>query len=339
LSSHVSPSRFQKRWSAENAHEDSASLEVKTYADWLAGWFASNVGITDTSVKHGSTKLINWFIHDDSALAGREIRSPALSGATERLLSISPGTLDEVYEKAIWKYPQEAATNWPAKATVSSLRQRAADLADEASASVAWNKRAFSKMQPVASPGATAEEIGNAHHQFLQLVSLNRTGNAKQLTEEVKRLVKEGALSAEQSHLLNLKMLARFWGSALGRRICEQAQFVKRELPFTARFSPAELSAITGESVASNMQQEFVVVQGVADLVVLLPEALWLLDFKTDRLEENQIPERAEHYAPQLRLYSSALSKIYKRPATGSWLYFLSPGKAVEIGSAATSLK
>ena len=59
----------------------------------------------------------------------------------------------------------------------------------------------------------------------------------------------------------------------------------RRELPFTARFSPAELDDIIGAKTPPDLENEFVVVQGVADLVVLLPEEIWLVDFKTDELE------------------------------------------------------
>jgi ATP-dependent exoDNAse (exonuclease V) beta subunit len=74
---------------------------------------------------------------------------------------------------------------------------------------------------------------------------------------------------------------------------------------------------------------EFVVVQGVADLVVLLPAEIWLVDFKTDHFGLTELPEKTRLYAPQLKLYAAALSRIYRRPAHESWLHFLTLHRSV----------
>jgi ATP-dependent helicase/nuclease subunit A len=106
---------------------------------------------------------------------------------------------------------------------------------------------------------------------------------------------------------------------------------VRRELAFTARFSPAELAAITGVKSEPGLEAEFVVVQGVADLVVLLPEEIWLADFKTDAVRPAELPEKKRLYAPQLKLYRQALEKIYSRPVTERWLHFLSARRTVNV--------
>jgi len=43
-------------------------------------------------------------------------------------------------------------------------------------------------------------------------------------------------------------------------------------------------------------------VQGVADLVVLLPEEIWARGFKTDEVRPAELPEKTRLYAPQLKL-------------------------------------
>jgi ATP-dependent exoDNAse (exonuclease V) beta subunit len=74
-----------------------------------------------------------------------------------------------------------------------------------------------------------------------------------------------------------------------------------------------------------------VVVQGVADLAVLLPEEIWLLDFKTDEVRANELAGKIKIYEPQLKLYASALKKIYSRPVTNCWLHFLSARKTADV--------
>ena len=80
-----------------------------------------------------------------------------------------------------------------------------------------------------------------------------------------------------------------FFQDGLGRRIRNHASAVKRELEFTARFTTAELAEI-GLLPRGGGAKEFLVIQGVADLVAVLPDALWLVDFKTDQIKPAEIP-------------------------------------------------
>ena len=111
----------------------------------------------------------------------------------------------------------------------------------------------------------------------------------------------------------------------------ERPDCVERELAFTARFSPKELAKIHGGAGEGDLENEIVVVQGVADLVVMLPQEIWLLDFKTDEVTEKSVAEKARHHEPQLKLYAKALGQIYRRPVTAAWLHFLALGKTVTV--------
>jgi ATP-dependent exoDNAse (exonuclease V) beta subunit len=58
------------------------------------------------------------------------------------------------------------------------------------------------------------------------------------------------------------------------------------------------------------MSEEFAVVQGVVDLAVILPEEIWVVDFKTDHLNASELAEKTHNYQRQLRLYARALRHI-----------------------------
>jgi ATP-dependent exoDNAse (exonuclease V) beta subunit len=81
----------------------------------------------------------------------------------------------------------------------------------------------------------------------------------------------------------------------------------------------------------SAMSGEFVLVQGVVDLTVIAPDEIWLVDFKTDELRLDDLQSKVKTYAPQLKLYARALSKIYQRPVAESWLCFLAWRHAVSV--------
>jgi ATP-dependent helicase/nuclease subunit A len=180
-------------------------------------------------------------------------------------------------------------------------------------------------------PKLSAGEIGDAHHTFLQLVELEQTGSLANLQREAERLCTEGALTAEEHAVLDLQKLAVFWNSDIGRQVRSNAAFVRRELAFTARFSPNELACFTGDVRDSRLEQEFVVVQGIVDLAAILANEIWVLDFKTDEMKASEVESKVKLYQPQLSLYAQALSRTYKRPVSQCWLYFLSLGQAVKI--------
>ena len=142
---------------------------------------------------------------------------------------------------------------------------------------------------PADNPKLSAADTGTAHHKFLQQVALEDANDVAALESEANRLEQEKVLSADERAALDLEDVAAFWNSEPGRKIRAQAANVRRELAFTARFSPAELAAITGAKSAPGLEDEFVVVQGVADLVVLLPEEIWLADFKTDEIRRGRV--------------------------------------------------
>jgi ATP-dependent helicase/nuclease subunit A len=226
------------------------------------------------------------------------------------------------------EYPFTAATQRPAKSSVTALRRQAEELDDEAER--VFTARNFAQAGRRKSRAKlSAAETGTAHHKFLQHIALENSADVAALESEAGRLEREKVLSADERAALNLEDISAFWSSEPGRKIRARAANVRRELAFTARFSPAELAAITGAKSEPGLESEFVVVQGVADLVVLLPEEIWLVDFKTDEITANALREKKRFYEPQLKLYALALEKIYSRPVTARWLHFLSARKTV----------
>jgi ATP-dependent helicase/nuclease subunit A len=138
-------------------------------------------------------------------------------------------------------------------------------------------------------------------------------------------------LSAAARQALDIPALMAFWRSEIGQRIRAQAGNVHRELEFTARFSLEDLQAIDFYPNAAAIREEFAVVQGVVDLAVILPEEIWVLDFKTDHVNAGELAEKIQNYQRQLRLYARALCHIYGRPVVRSWVHFLASGQSVSL--------
>ena len=231
-----------------------------------------------------------------------------------------------------WEYPFQAATREPAKTSVSALRRRLRDGAEEEGhvPKFAVSQSSFARHNPV--PGElSAVEIGTAHHRFLQFFDFTKPVEPRILLVEATRLEEAGVLSAAEREALDIPALFAFWQSEIGQHIRVQAGNVHRELEFTARFSPEDLQAIELYPKAAAIGEEFVVVQGVVDLAVILPEEIWLVDFKTDHGNASELAEKTLTYQRQLGMYARALRQIYGRPVTRSWLHFLTSGQSVSL--------
>jgi ATP-dependent helicase/nuclease subunit A len=338
LSGGITEKKWRETWNKPAAFTLRKIAGAKSFADWLGLWFANQVQGPKSKVQSGTEGELpdlRWRIVDDAEMADgdkaesrkqkAEIELPALDGKTKR----------KIQKTLEWQYEFAAATKRKAKSSVTELRRVAEESDEEAEPIFIRPGFAAKNQKRKAESGKrklSAAEAGTAHHRFLQHFALENGSDIAALETEARRLEREKILSADERAVLDLDALADFWGSPPGRKIrAQQPDSVKRELSFAAKFSPAELAEIIGDKVEAGLEDEFVVVQGVADLVVLLPEEIWLVDFKTDQVRANELPEKTKLYKPQLKLYARALEKIYSRPVTHSWLHFLDAWKTVDV--------
>jgi ATP-dependent helicase/nuclease subunit A len=345
LTAGVSDKNWRERWRQSLPVTTQAIAGAKNFADWLSFWFAGQNPPVSEGQTEGVFKQLRWQMVADETLGDPPDQSPpgddTVSGADnarKSLPDLDDAVLETLRGRLEWNYPFTAATERKAKSSVTALRREAEELDDEAEK--LFQSPGFTLVAPARpskgksrTSGLDAAQIGAAHHKFLQYVALENIALAKTagLTKEAERLVREHYLSAEESAVLDLAALAEFWSSPLGRQIIVQAPKVRRELPFTARFDPMELEKITGRPAAGTLTGEFVVVQGVVDLMVLLPEEIWVVDFKTDQIRKNELADKITLYRPQLQLYALALEKIFNRQATVRALHFLSVGHTENV--------
>ncbi len=318
-------------------------VEARSHLDWLLSWLSRVTAEGDwTDDRNGTNAWLHWQIHDPTAaiFAGPAGNEPRQSHADNLPLPAAPaGAWKQLHARLNWPYPFPAATTEAAKTSVTALRRRAS--AEDALATEDWSRAAsVFKPEPARAPqrkpagNLTAAEIGLAHHLFLEHLALERTDDETGLRAEAHRLQAAGVLAAGQIAALDFGALAKFWGSELGRRICRQSRYVHRELEFTARFGLAEMRAIARgpfELNPAGSPDEFVVVQGVADLVVVSPEEIWLVDFKTDAVPAGELAVKVQHYEPQVHLYAVALARIYRRPVTECHLHFFAAARSVRV--------
>ena len=86
-----------------------------------------------------------------------------------------------------------------------------------------------------------------------------------------------------------------------------------------------------GENFDPQLQGEKILLQGVVDCALLVEDGITVVDFKTDKVTEATLPERTEHYRPQVLAYAEALHRIYELPIKQALLYYFHMDRFVSI--------
>lgn len=309
LAGTTSQKNLETKWpaGADRMRHVEEILMAGNYLDWIGPWLACTAG-GQALAASGMHSLLSWTLYDEN---DSRLIKPEAGPAGVRAKEIAPARSTPA--GLTWAYPHLAETKLPAKTSVTTIRRQIMDEDGNESAPLIF--RNGSRL--------SGADIGSAHHVFLQWVALENAHDIATLKAEAARLQRQKLLNRAQVECLDLEAVAAFWQSEPGRRLRDRAGRLERELPFTARFSAAELRALGCAEYVDTGDSEFVVVQGVMDLVAFFPDEIWLLDFKTDQFAAGALEEKIRIYQPQLALYALALERIYHQPVTERWLHFL----------------
>ena len=298
--------------------EDWELLNASSYLGWLRLWLERNTKEHEwTSDRAGKNPLLDWSIYaaDDPVL-----RADSRSTEEHAAVRFDRHSSSELLNRISSAYPHGEATREPAKTSVSALRRRM----EETEEAFPWFR-----VTSEGNAAVSARELGNAYHAVLEMLRVESAADIDVVRSTAQELVDRGLITAQHAAGLDLAAIADFWKSEVGSEIRQHAAQVHRELPFTARFTPAELAAAGLSRFAE--ATEFVVLQGVVDLAVLLDNEIWVLDFKSDAVRPDAVAEREAHYRAQITIYARALARIYGRPVTRAWLHFLAAGQTLPI--------
>ncbi len=158
----------------------------------------------------------------------------------------------------------------------------------------------------------TGAERGTVIHRVLSLIDLQAmTGDLDEdLWQELRRLQENGLLSQEDANIISHRSLRSFYQSDIGSRMLHSQQ-VRREWGFNLRME--------GDTL----------LQGVIDCAFMEDGQWVLLDYKTDRITDEEA--FIQRYAMQLEWYARALEQITGTPVKEMWLYALGKGTAYQV--------
>src|SRR6185312_3451533 len=117
----VSEKQFEMRWRNDGESNFAAPQHARSFADWLADWFAGNCAAAESD--SGESEHCRWMLHDDSSLVNEAHNGE--NGAAKTIVRLSKTETERLRRKLSAKYAFDAATEEPAKTSVSALRRRA----------------------------------------------------------------------------------------------------------------------------------------------------------------------------------------------------------------------
>ena len=222
-----------------------------------------------------------------------------------------------------WQYPHAAATALPSKLTATQLKGRELDL--EAGEDTEKRRPVlFDRPDFAAQRGLTPGERGTAHHVVMQFLDFSKTGSVQEIDGDIRRLVDKGIVSKQQGDAVDRQVILDFFRSPLGQETLAAGDGLRREFKFS-------LLERARDYFPEAEDGETVLLQGVVDCWFDTPEGLVIVDFKSDRVNSDNVLERAESYKPQLEAYATALGQLLNRPVCRRVLWFFALSRAVEL--------
>ena len=225
-----------------------------------------------------------------------------------------------------WRYPAAALADIPAKVSVTSLVHAA-------------EQTTLERPGFLSKDGLTAAEMGTALHAFLEHADFGALAAVRDAEDDAvldavrAERERQGAAQLTPPAIagkLDVYKILRFVRSEAFRRICG-AEDVLRELAFITSLPAAEVMAAQGRALPDGPAADAgVLVQGIADIVLIYPDHLELLDYKTDRRKTPADFVRA--YRAQLELYAKAIEKRFApRRVTYKGIYSLELGELIQV--------
>ena len=122
--------------------------------------------------------------------------------------------------------------------------------------------------------------------------------------------------------MVNPEAIFQLFETEVGKKLRSSVEVIRE-----FKFSILE----DGSQYGPELEGEQVLLQGVVDCAIVEPDGITVIDFKTDRVSEETLPQLLDRYAPQVQTYVQALERIYRKPVKESLLYFFGFGRFAKV--------
>ncbi|MEC1118364.1 helicase-exonuclease AddAB subunit AddA [Bacillus safensis] len=317
---------------------DFERYQSKTYLDFIGPALIRHQAMSsileetgDVVLSHPSAFTISFtqasdLLKEDMSLEKKQ-QDEVVQALMEGLPVEKYGDADEkVAERLSWRYPYLAASQVGTKQSVSEIK-RMKEIQDEYSVpsslrkdrATMYDRPAFMKKKTL-----TAAEQGTAMHTVMQHIALpsDEPFDEIRIHQLLDSLQQRDLLTDEQVQSIDQEGIAAFFSTSIGQKL-RKADWVKREVSFSMVLPVKEVySHIDAEG-------EPVLIQGMIDCLFETDGKLYLLDYKTDRVQgrytdglEAAVPILKKRYETQIALYAKAVERLTNRTLEEKILYF-----------------
>ena len=209
-------------------------------------------------------------------------------------------TIDEIKERMEYEYPYMELANITIKRAASHA------------ANGGFDSRFFATSKPeyCSKDGLSPTARGTALHKFMQFANFEND-----LSSELQNLVDRKYLTKAEADSISLDKVLKFFESNLYSRI-KNSSMVLREKKFAVL-------------VPIGIDDETILIQGIADLIFEEDGELVIVDYKTDRMTDKE--KFIEFYNDQLTTYATALEKVLDKPIKSAYLYAFSLDDEIQV--------
>ena len=300
-------------------------LAASTMLDWIGPAVAM---IDDDAAfritEHTPEEVAQWSAADP--------KRPALSPRQETLARLEPlspapprdDKADRLIAALTFAYPHAAAANLEAARSVTDWTKQGREA--PVGYATASEEQTLSFDRTLATPRClldtndlSAADFGTATHLVLQHLDFSRPCADEDLAAQVNELISRRLLTSAQARNVDLGAIEWFAGTDLAKSLAANAAHLRREMDFYLAVPPAEFCP----AATSTDPLDYVMVRGRIDALLITPEVIEIIDYKTDRVAPEKIAERAAFYQPQVALYLRAVQQITGRTVQNVRLVFL----------------
>ena len=329
------------------AHKDAAILAANSYLDWIAlalmrhpdgaPLFEEAEEIAPYLPVSPAARFDVRILEENARATRRETADeddPILSVVHAGDPLPEGGRAEEVARILDWQYDARGTEHIHAKTSVTELKRRRAESAEETPPPFApalgdttaetedlWETPHF--LRSDARAYLTPMERGIAMHTFMQQLDLTDAADIDAIVRQANALLEKDILTAAERESIRIEHVWKFAASRLGRRM-RAAKAVYRELPF-GRLLPARKYYPEAQDAADQ-----IFLQGIIDVLFEEEDGGYvLLDYKTDR-KISAAAARAR-YQFQIDLYGDAVETILGKPVKERYLFLLDSGQEVKM--------
>lgn len=304
---------------------DAQMLKALRFSDWIGPHIVAASDVCQFNIESTTSLVEPQAATVETSTAHTERQRQDRLEALRQLavMETSGAHTTTIGERLDWNYAHTDVTLLAAKTSVTEMkRQQLQD--DEWTAPLVHTATlALKRPKFIEEVKLTAAERGTVNHLIMQHIPLQAPVTRQVVQQTIDSLVNRNMLTMTQAKAIWIPAVVAFYESEVGQKLL-QATLVRRELPFSMTLPAKDVYRDTSVD-------EPVLIQGVIDCLFEDEQGLFIVDYKTDRIMDDQWEAAAEKHRFQMNLYRRAIEHIINRKISGVYLFFFDGARVVQL--------